>query len=286
MKPDVVIYHDPCLDGIVAAWAIWRRWPDVELVPANYGQAPPDVTGKRVLIVDFSYKRDVLVDMSFTAAGIVVLDHHKTANEDLAPFIGLGAPFEVPLTALFDMERSGARLAWDYADESGDEPPRLVQHVEDRDLWRFALPHTREITAYLFSLPFTVEAMGRADMRMELPGGLEDVIGCGRAILQQHDKDVVEIIATSARTIEINGVTMECANAPKRFSSDVAGALAERHTLGIGASYFDGPTHRHWSLRSRKGSTIECNRIAEAFGGGGHPGAAGFQTSYACGGST
>lgn len=65
-KPDLCIYHGPgCLDGFGAAWAVWSRWgDDVEYRAANYGQAPPDVTGKAVLIVDFSYPLETLRAMA------------------------------------------------------------------------------------------------------------------------------------------------------------------------------------------------------------------------------
>lgn len=54
MKPDICIYHGGCADGFTAAWAVWKRWPDVEFVAGIHGDPPPDVTGKHVLIVDFS----------------------------------------------------------------------------------------------------------------------------------------------------------------------------------------------------------------------------------------
>ena len=40
------------------------------------------------------------------------------------------------------MEKSGARLAWEHF--YPNEPlPWPLRHVEDQDLWRFALPATR-----------------------------------------------------------------------------------------------------------------------------------------------
>ena len=65
-EPDVCLYHHPCADGFTAAWACWKRWPAADYVGANYGRPAPDVTGKNVLIVDFSYKRaelDALSDL-------------------------------------------------------------------------------------------------------------------------------------------------------------------------------------------------------------------------------
>jgi hypothetical protein len=41
------------------------------------------VTGLDVAIVDFSYKRPVMVELASKAKSILVLDHHKTAQADL-----------------------------------------------------------------------------------------------------------------------------------------------------------------------------------------------------------
>src|SRR5690606_35880403 len=59
--------------------------------------------------------------------------------------------------ALIDQQRSGAGIAWDFF-HPGVPRPALVNHVEDRDLWRFALPGTREIQAAVFSRPYTFAA--------------------------------------------------------------------------------------------------------------------------------
>ena len=67
-KPDIMIYHANCADGFGAAWAAWMRWGDeVEYFPCAYGQEPPDVSGKHVMIGAFSFKRDVLHSLSLRA---------------------------------------------------------------------------------------------------------------------------------------------------------------------------------------------------------------------------
>src|SRR5205807_2421923 len=88
---------------------------------------PPQVTDCNVIMVDFSYKRAVLENMARTVNSILILDHHKTAAEDLAglpPLPGFPTWREaawngklsqsIRMSALFDMDRSGAALAWDY----------------------------------------------------------------------------------------------------------------------------------------------------------------------------
>ena len=105
MTPDLCIYHGGCDDGFGAAYAVWRlHGADVDYHAGVYGVAPPDITGLDVAIVDFSYKRPVMIDLANKARSILVLDHHKTAQADLD-----GLSVECPnVTVEFDMNRSGA----------------------------------------------------------------------------------------------------------------------------------------------------------------------------------
>jgi len=290
---DVCIYHDPCMDGFTAAWVIHSRWPDIEMIGANYNQAPPDVTGKHVLIVDFSYKRDVLAAMGATAASITVLDHHDSAERELVDWTvgtsigGLvepaklaenaktyppGVPLGLPIQAVFDMERSGARLAYDYC--FPNEPiSLLVRHVEDRDLWRFRFRGTKEITAVLGLLDFDYDTWGLFAANLNTAGRFEEYLKQGSLLLQKFDADLRRTIKETGRTMEIGGYPTPVANVPYYMASEAA------DILGVGvpfcATYYDTPTGRKFSLRVRDGD-FAANRVAEQYGGGGHPKACGF----------
>ena len=64
LKP-LCIYHGNCADGFGAAWAVRQYFGDgnVEFHAGLHGEAPPDTTGRDVVIVDFCYKRPVLDKM-------------------------------------------------------------------------------------------------------------------------------------------------------------------------------------------------------------------------------
>ncbi|MCA9793076.1 MAG: phosphohydrolase, partial [Candidatus Eremiobacteraeota bacterium] len=139
-----VLYHAQCPDGFGAALAAWRVLGDTAVyLPVAHGEAPPDLPAEaRVAIVDFSYTRDVILGMRERLADMVILDHHKTAEEELA-----GLDF-----ATFDMHKSGARMAWEYWHP--DEPvPELVAYIEDKDLWRWELPQSKEVSIALHAYP-------------------------------------------------------------------------------------------------------------------------------------
>jgi len=79
------IYHGNCQDGFGSAWVV-KRFFDPHGVDFHAGvhqNPPPDVKGRDVILVDFSYKRSILEEMLSTANSVLVLDHHKSAKEDL-----------------------------------------------------------------------------------------------------------------------------------------------------------------------------------------------------------
>jgi oligoribonuclease NrnB/cAMP/cGMP phosphodiesterase (DHH superfamily) len=257
------IHHANCLDGFAGAWVVNTAHAEtgVELYPGKHQQPPPDVRGRELILVDFSYKRDVLLAMAEAANSILILDHHKSAQADL-----IDLPDNV--TAIFDMERCGAMIGWGHY-VPDRRPPALLAHIQDQDLWRFALPGTREITALLASYPFSLSEWGR--FMREDPEALREE---GEPILRQHDKDVRELVERLAYRAEIAGYEVPVINVPGKYSSDVGALLCAGEPFA--ACYCDTATGRSFSLRSNP-QGIDVSEIAAQFGGGGHRNAAGFR---------
>ncbi|WP_338086916.1 phosphohydrolase [Magnetospirillum aberrantis] len=232
------------------------------------------MTGRNVVLVDFSYKRPVMEALCRNAASVIVLDHHKTAAEELD---GLAAPQENPIAVIvtIDMEKSGAVLAWEHF-HPGQPIPRLLQHVQDRDLWHFALPGTREISACIFSYAFE---MARWDwLAAEIERDPTAILAEGTAIERMHHKNVAELLRTSTRTMTIAGHRVPVANLPFTLASDAGNVLC-RGTLDGAAPpfagiYYDRPRGRSFSLRSI--GDFDVSAIAKRYGGGGHRNAAAF----------
>jgi len=262
-----VIYHHNCIDGFTAAWCAWRVYGfGAEYIPAQYNEPAPDVTGADVLILDFSYARETLLNMHASAKSLRVLDHHKTAEADLA---GLGF-------CTFDMNRSGAGIAWDEL--CGGARPDLVRYVEDRDLWRFALPESKPINAWIGSWDFSFETWEHIRIELgESPGG---AVRAGEAI-RRKDERYVASMCKEARFVEFAGHGgIPVVNAPYLNTSELVGSLAE-HPQGEGgrvpfaAGWFQRADGKYqYSLRSR--GDFDVAALAETFGGGGHKNAAGF----------
>lgn len=275
MKP-LCIYHGNCADGFASAWVVRRRFGEgnVDFHAGVYGQEPPDVTGRDVVIVDFSYRYAALDTMAGTAKRILVLDHHKTAAEDLARVPIAFDDWEnhrdgekEPIVAIFDMNRSGAMITWDFF-FPGESAPRLLHHIQDRDLWLFNLDGTREIQATVFSFPYDFAVWDRL---MDTP--VDQLIGEGRAIERKHHKDIAELVGVSKRRMKIGGHDVPVANLPYTLSSDAGHLMAKGEPFA--ACYMDNPNGRVFSLRAAPGG-VDVSIIAKGYGGGGHKAASGF----------
>lgn len=286
MKP-LCIYHGNCADGFTAAWVVRKALGDhVDFHPGVYGQDPPDVTKRHVVLVDFSYKRPVLDQMFRKSESLLILDHHKTAAEDLAgirePF-GPGWPRHLQNIAqdemencqqpyaLFDMDRSGAQIAWDFF-LPAERRPRIVDYVADRDLWRFLMPFSREIAAALFSYPYDFGAWD--EFARGLEADLTQAAQQGAAIERKHHKDIAELVKVTRRTMIIGGYAVPVANLPYTLTSDAGNLMAKGERFA--ACYWDTPQGRVFSLRSTDDG-LDVSAIAKQYGGGGHRNASGFQ---------
>jgi len=263
-KKHLCIYHDECADGFGAALAVKKYWDkqgvpdrDREYLAASYGDTPPDVTGRHVEIVDFSYGRVDLIEMHRKAESLVVIDHHKTAQQALD-----GLDF-----CHFDMTQSGAMLAWRLY--MGDRfIPNLIHYIQDRDLWKWSLAHSKEVSAALQSLPFDLEVWEQY-LDDEL---IERLVDMGGPVLQYQERRIHSAMKHQRDMVYIAGHLVPCMNAT-HLVSEIGNSLSDGYPFSI--TYFDKPNERVYSLRSKQNG-VDVSDIAKSLGGGGHKHSAGF----------
>ncbi|MSR47119.1 MAG: phosphoesterase [Planctomycetes bacterium] len=257
MKP-LVLYHGQCLDGFAAAWVAFQRFGGGgEYRAVQFGEPLKiPVDGRDLLILDFSFPRAQLLEFKERATSILVLDHHVTAQQDLA-----GLDF-----AHFDLKRAGCTFAWDWF--FPDQPrPWLLPYVEDKDLWLWKLPGSQEVSAALQSYSRSFKTWDKI-----LKKGLDALVAEGRPILRYKNR-LIETAASRIRMIDFEGhripVITSCL-----LQSEIGGRLSKDHPFV--AIVFETEGRKIWSLRSHEGSGVNVAEIAQRHGGGGHPNAAGF----------
>lgn len=272
-KP-LVIYHSNCMDGTAAAWCFWKRFKDdMEYAPGVYSGLLPDVYDRTVYMVDFSYKRDVMEDIIKFSGDVILLDHHKSALEDLEPLRGKEG-FDMSASTL---KNSGAMIAWDYVKRlcCHDEPtPLVLQYIEDRDLWLHKMPSCKPIMAAVMSYPRSFEAFD------ELMGferkDLLVLLAEGNAILRAFELNLESNLRQCVRTMTIGGFQVPTANMNGQYASDGGNRICLANDVAFAATYYDTEEYRCFSLRSLP-TGADVSAIAAQYGGGGHKNAAGFK---------
>lgn len=301
MPSTYVFYHGNCHDGFGAAWAAWTRLGDkATYLPVRHGQSTlPIERHSHVYILDYCFPLDELKVLAERAERIIVLDHHDSARGTLEAFsdwgleegqavsaYGLlssnGTASALPthdedsgdLTLTLQEDVSGATMAWRYFHPEDPIPP-LLQYVEDRDLWRFVLPESRAVSYALLTLDMDFEAWSEV-----VEGGEEEIERMrshGQAIRHFVDQQVART-CEYARMGEIQGHRIPIVNSTM-FQSEIGEKLLELYPEAPFAAIFGVRPggDRVYSLRSR--GDFDVAKVAEKYGGGGHPGAAGFSTN-------
>jgi|2_EtaG_2_1085320.scaffolds.fasta_scaffold00029_103 oligoribonuclease NrnB/cAMP/cGMP phosphodiesterase (DHH superfamily) len=267
-----VLYHASCFDGFCAAWVAWNHLTgdDIQFIPVQYSQPVPlDLEDAVVYILDFSYNKETMHRICDRARQVICLDHHKTAEAELENIeTGQERTSFDNLTLVFDMTKSGARLTWEHFQNEA-VPPWQVLYTEDRDLWKWELPGSREVNDGLRTYPF--------DFKIWNELYSDDVFEAG-IILSRYLELIVEGAKENAVMINIPhcDVPVPVVNCTMRdVISDLAGQLAEE--TGVGGTYFvHGDGYYVYSLRSR--GEIDVSAIAKMHDGGGHAKAAGFKS--------
>jgi oligoribonuclease NrnB/cAMP/cGMP phosphodiesterase (DHH superfamily) len=266
----IVIYHGNCVDGFTAAWVVWLiKGDDAEYHAAGYGNEPPDVKGREVIIVDFSYPRDIMLRMIDEADSLLCLDHHKTAEAALVDLPG----------CTFDMTRSGAVMAWHYF-HRGDEVPLFALYVEDHDLWHKQMRDTDAIGAAIRSHPFTFSAWSNLSYYVGNEKYCDGLAKEGWAIRRYQQQSILNHVERARPQVLVDGdepiPVVNCTDSS--ILSDLGHRLCQSFSSPYSATFMDNDGQRTYSLRSLEDGA-DVSEIAKSQGGGGHKHAAGFRRS-------
>ena len=255
-----VIYHADCTDGFGSAYAAWKLLGNrAEYHACKHGTPPPDVTGKVVAILDFSYNNATTKKMIELAKGLIIIDHHKSAIVEL---------HDISNTQ-FDMNHSGARLAWDFF-HPGKEAPKFINYIEDRDLWKWELPYSKEFSAAFDMVPFEFEEFEK----FEDDSVFDDAVKRGSYILA-YSKTVVKKVCDKAVHRKYEGMDVMVVNS-SHWMSEIGARLSPDCDFAMIWYYDHEDQQIKVSLRAFH-EHIDVSEISKKYGGGGYKKAAGFQ---------
>lgn len=277
-KIDAVLYHGyPCLDGFGSAMIVWLYYKKmfgedavkkIRFIGIAYGDKDPlpDFTGKNVIMLDFSFKKPELMALIDKVNSFIILDHHKTAEEDL-----VDVPSQLKI---FDMKRSGVGITWEFF-FPGVPMPLMFQYIQDRDLWTKAMPLVDVFTLVtdMMDRKFEVfeELLDEKKLNETVNKGIQ---------YAEYQKYLINDSANHGtfNIVEIDGelrVIAYCNTGA--FMSDVGNRLFTKYPFADFSCiyYYNNQTDEtKVSLRSTN-DRMDVSAIAKQFGGGGHRNASG-----------
>jgi len=280
-KTDMVIYHDPCPDGFASAAIVSMAingHHDVNFIPSAYNEAIPDVKGKNVLICDFSFTYDIICKMINEAKSFMIIDHHKTSEQNL---------IMVPdINKIFDMNHAASYLVW-KAFFPDRKIPLAITLVEEHDIWKFKSEGVHEFNTMLQITPYTFKLFRQLFNEDNIFAN--EMIKNGKIALQVMNGNIERLMAASYSAIskiKING-REKCYNIAyvisSLYKSEIGNLLLKKYPTCDFSVVLHYQQHLNnfetlISFRSDDGKT-DVSEIAKQFKGGGHRNASGAKLS-------
>lgn len=290
-----VLTHGNCYDGFGAYWSA-RRYleqkeiKDVKYNTAVYGGKLENPKDSLVVFIDFCPEDKKLLNELQQNNLVIILDHHVTAQENLKDATKLDFNFdevlnkfkagEKGLYCLFDMDQSGAGIAYRYFFQT-DVVPNMIRLIEDRDTWKFKYKESKDFHSYLLSKPFDYDVWTKVFEDSSDKEKFSAIIKAGEALTEYSDQIVSKICAlASVQTVA--GLEVGFVNTTSHWA-EVGEFMVQKKNLDYSIAFTID-----FSLGMIKGSIrrptgLDCTKLAEHFGGGGHKGAAGFSVSISKG---
>ena len=282
LKPDeidILLYHGNCIDGFTSAFCCWyyllttnNKTDSVKFISILHGMDPPNVINKNVLICDFSFKKNVMINLVKQTRKLLILDHHISSKLDLEDIDDN--------KKVFDMSHCGAYITWKYFFGDKIKVPKLIHYVEDNDLWLKKQPNTLEFTSFINTVPFKFEEYSKfLDNKY-----IENIVfplGTGMVI---QNKNYIDIICKKSipHFMLINNKYYFIAHVYSDIlRNEIANNMLEIYPfVNFSVVYTHNlvDINTGFSLRSDDTRTNVSN-IATCFNGGGHRNAAGCGTT-------
>lgn len=268
-KSTFCLYHNDA-DGRASAAIVQRALGDeIVLREINYGDAIPwrkIETAERVVIVDFSLSSEDMQQIAKTKE-LIWIDHHQSALDELG---GVSMEWD----GARDTSEAACVLTWRYFYPQ-EEVPKAIVLIGDRDIWRWAEKDTGAFNEGLF------QKYSQPDNRKLWDALLDDdaqtvkrIIDQGEVLLEARLRRIRGEVNNYSYAAMFEGYRTLVIN--RSGNGDLGARMRE---LGYQVAYCYVDNVQNGELKtfvSLYSDEVDVSKIARKFGGGGHPGASGF----------
>ena len=262
-----IFYHNDA-DGHCAGAIVYQKYLEGKYIEVDYKDeinVDEIMTDETIIIVDFSFKPEVMQKVLEKTKNIIWIDHHKTAKD---------YDYGIELKGLRNFEDkkfAGCELAWMHFNLE-KKMPRAVELIGDRDKWAWKFgKETAEFNQGLQLYPHQPQDIIWGDL-LQHDLLIKNICKKGKICLQYRDNFCKDYADSYGFETEFEG--HKCyALGLYMFGSEGFGERFKQYDMCLSFEY----TGKNWviGLYSQK-PEIDCGKIAQKYGGGGHKGAAGF----------
>lgn len=294
---DFIFYHSPsikgCPDGNISAMCAYlfltKNNPQKKVIMSTYKSIHSDLKynntiiffptdymkkniinlkNRNVLMCDVSFPKYIIDDIIKTSSSFLLIDHHHTAEKDLAE---LDNKYKI-----FDMNHSAAWLTWNYFFPSV-KVPLLIKYIQSRDIWTKDMENTDAFSYWFDTIPQIFEEYKKyLDDNLLL-----DMIKNKGLIYQELNETYIKNCTNYAIpkfmkigekyyfVVYLNGTILK---------SDLGNKLINEYSMANFSAIYtvnDKTNSSCFCLRSTDKHT-NVGDIAKLFGGGGHRNASGL----------
>lgn len=232
---------------------------------------PFDIIAKneKVYIVDYSFsikEKDNLDKLLSITKNIIWIDHHDSTLELIKKF-----PEYDKIKGLRKKNISGAALTHMYLNNKDklEDCPKYIQLISDFDCWIYKF---KDITNYFKFGIETYDYSALSDLWMFMDDKkVDEILEKGKYIYEYVVSSNLEYL--NKYGFECVFEDLKCLAVNKRDNSIIFGDKIDDYDI-VSTFVFNGDTVSYSIFTSK--DNINCAKIAEKYGGGGHKKAAGF----------
>lgn len=285
------ILHHCDHDGYCAAYVVRHcatRYldidaDDIEYIEMDYNSPTPfdDIeVDETVFIVDFSIPPEDMQKLLAKTDHVVWIDHHKSAIEKYQGY-------EFDHYYILDQNdipgireeggKAGCELAWEYfareyPQNMSGAIPHVVSLIGDWDTWTHRIPGSKEFHfGATIKCPDDIRRYWTPTKGIAAADNIADAIERGHAVMDYIKDWSTAYCKSFGHEVTVDGLNCFAINV-SLINSDYFACMDDKGYDAYIAYAFNG---KQWKV-SIYSETHDISNICKRYGGGGHPGAAGF----------